>query len=116
MQTVYIDATILEVRGIPDARPCLGQEPGLHQIQGIGDGFIPKVLDVNCITDIVEVSDEDAIDTARSLARVQGLLVGTSSGANIFAAKKMLEKVGADKVVATVLPDRMERYFSTSLI
>ena len=94
----------------------LGQEPGLHQIQGIGDGFIPKVLDVDCITDIVEVSDEDAIDTARSLARVQGLLVGTSSGANIFAAQKMLEIVGADKVVATVLPDRMERYFSTSLI
>ena len=94
----------------------LGQEPGLHQIQGIGDGFIPKVLDVDCITDIVEVSDEDAIDTARNLARVQGLLVGTSSGANIFAAQKMLEIVGADKVVATVLPDRMERYFSTSLI
>ncbi len=94
----------------------LGQEPGLHQIQGIGDGFIPDVLDVSMITDIVEVSDEDAIETARSLARVQGLLVGTSSGANIFAAKKMAEKYGADKVIATVLPDRMERYFSTSLI
>lgn len=94
----------------------LGQEPGLHQIQGIGDGFIPDILDVSLITDIVEVSDEDAISTARELARVQGLLVGTSSGANIFTAKKMAEKYGRDKVIVTVLPDRAERYFSTSLI
>ena len=66
----------------------LGDEPGLHQIQGIGDGFIPDILDTSIITDIVEVSDEDAINTARELTRVQGLLVGTSSGANVWAAKK----------------------------
>lgn len=94
----------------------LGDEPGLHQIQGIGDGFIPAVLDTKIITDIVEVSDEDAIQTARDLARVQGLLVGTSSGANVWAAKQMAEKYGKDKVIVTVLPDRAERYFSTSLI
>lgn len=94
----------------------LGQEPGLHQIQGIGDGFIPAVLDTSIITDIVEVSDDDAINTARELARVQGLLVGTSSGANVWAAKKMAEKYGKDKVVATILADRAERYFSTALI
>ncbi len=94
----------------------LGDEPGLHQIQGIGDGFIPDILDTSIITDIVEVSDEDAINTARELARVQGLLVGTSSGANVWAAKKMTEKYGKDKIVATVLPDRAERYFSTALI
>ncbi len=94
----------------------LGDEPGLHQIQGIGDGFIPDILDTSIITDIVEVSDEDAINTARELARVQGLLVGTSSGANVWAAKKMAEKYGKDKIVATVLPDRAERYFSTALI
>ena len=94
----------------------LGDEPGLHQIQGIGDGFIPDILDTSIITDIVEVSDEDAINTARELARVQGLLVGTSSGANVWAAKKMAEKYGKDRVVATVLPDRAERYFSTALI
>ena len=61
----------------------LGDEPGLHQIQGIGDGFIPDILDTSIITDIVEVTDDDAINTARELARVQGLLVGTSSGANV---------------------------------
>ena len=93
----------------------LGDEPGLHQIQGIGDGFIPDVLDTSIITDIVTVSDDDAINTARELARDHGLLVGTSSGANIWAAKKMAEKYGKDKVIATVLPDRAERYFSTSL-
>ncbi len=94
----------------------LGDEPGLHQIQGIGDGFIPAVLDVNIIDDIVEVTDEDAIWTARELAAVQGLLVGTSSGANVWAAKQMAKKYGRDKIVATILADRAERYFSTSLL
>ena len=93
----------------------LGDEPGLHQIQGIGDGFVPDVLDTSMITDIITVSDDDAINTARDLARNHGLLVGTSSGANIWAAKQMAEKYGKDKVIATVLPDRAERYFSTSL-
>ena len=94
----------------------LGDEPGLHQIQGIGDGFIPDILDTKIITDIVEVSDDDAINTARELAKVQGLLVGTSSGANVWASKLMAEKYGKDKVIATVLADRAERYFSTALI
>ena len=94
----------------------LGHEPGLHQIQGIGDGFVPEVLDVSMIDDIVEVTDEDAIQTARQLAAVQGLLVGTSSGANVWAAKQMAKKYGEDKVIATVLADRAERYFSTSLL
>ena len=94
----------------------LGDEPGLHQIQGIGDGFIPEVLDTNIITDIVEVTDEDAINTARELASVQGLLVGTSSGANVWAAKQMAEKYGKDKTIVTILADRAERYFSTALI
>ena len=93
-----------------------GDGPGIHQIQGIGDGFIPDVLDTGLITDVVEVSDEDAINTARKLAKEQGLLVGTSSGANVFAAMQMAEKYGKDKVIATVLADRAERYFSTGLI
>ncbi len=94
----------------------LGDEPGLHQIQGIGDGFIPAVLDTNIITDIVEVTDEDAIETARELARIQGFLVGTSSGANVWAAKQMAKKYGEDKTIVTILADRAERYFSTALI
>ncbi len=94
----------------------LGHEPGLHSIQGIGDGFIPDVLDTSLIDDIIEVTDEDAIRTARELASVQGLLCGTSSGANVWACKKLAEKYGKNKVIATVLADRMERYFSTGLL
>ena len=94
----------------------LGHEPGLHRIQGIGDGFIPAILDTSIIDDVVEVSDDDAIEMARKLASDAGLLVGVSSGANVWAAAQMAERLGKDTVIATVLPDRVERYFSTSLI
>jgi len=94
----------------------LGHEPGLHQIQGIGDGFVPPVLDVSLIDEVVTVTDEDAIETARSLARLEGALVGTSSGANVWAAKEIAQQLGPEKRVVTILPDRIERYFSTSLI
>ena len=92
----------------------LGHEPGLHQIQGIGDGFIPGVLDVSLVDDVVEVTDEDAIETTRQLGRDLGLLVGISSGANVWAARQLAKKI--DGPVATVLPDRAERYFSTALL
>lgn len=94
----------------------LGQEPGLHQIQGIGDGFIPKVLDVSLIDEVLTVSDQDAIDTARRLARAEGVLCGTSSGANVWCALKLAEELGRKKMVVTIIADRAERYFSTSLI
>ena len=94
----------------------LGHEPGLHSIQGIGDGFIPEVLDTSLIDDVIEVSDEDAIATTRELAQIQGLLCGTSSGANIWASKQIAYKYGVDQQIATVLADRMERYFSTGLL
>lgn len=99
-----------------DVSALLGDEPGLHQIQGIGDGFIPEVLDTRLIDEVVEVSDQDAIETTRMLAEVQGLMCGTSSGANVWAAIQMAQKFGKDKIIATVLPDRMERYFSTGLL
>jgi cysteine synthase A len=91
----------------------LGREPGLHQIHGIGDGFIPDVLDVNIVDMVFTVSDEEAIETTRKLSQKEGLLVGTSSGANVFAALHMDN--GTNRIV-TVLPDRAERYFSTALI
>ena len=91
----------------------LGREPGLHQIHGIGDGFIPDVLDINLVDMVFTVSDKEAIDTTRQLSQKEGLLVGTSSGANVFTALHLDN--GRNKVV-TVLPDRAERYFSTALL
>jgi len=92
----------------------LGHEPGLHQIQGIGDGFIPAVLDVSIVDDVIEVTDEDAIDTTRKLGGECGLLVGISSGANVWAARQIAKRI--DGNITTVLPDRVERYFSTALL
>ena len=92
----------------------LGHEPGLHQIQGIGDGFVPDILDTSLVDDIIEVTDEDAIETTRDLGRNQGLLVGISSGANVWACRRMARAMGGN--IATVLSDRAERYFSTALM
>jgi len=92
----------------------LGHEPGLHQIQGIGDGFIPAVLDVAQVDAVIEVSDEDAVETTRQLGRDCGLLVGISSGANVWAARQLARSVHGN--ITTVLPDRAERYFSTALL
>jgi cysteine synthase len=92
----------------------LGHEPGLHQIQGIGDGFIPAILDVKMIDEVLEVTDEDAIETTRQLGRDSGLLVGISSGANVWAARQLARRISGN--IVTVLPDRAERYFSTALL
>ncbi len=94
----------------------LGHEPGLHVIQGIGDGFIPPVLDVSLVDEVITVTDDDAINTARELARRESILAGTSSGANVWAALTVASRLGNGAHVVTVLPDRIERYFSTSLI
>jgi len=97
-----------------DVSALLGHEPGLHQIQGIGDGFIPTVLDVSLVDDIIEVTDEEAIETTRQLGTDYGLLVGISSGANVWAARRLAARIKGN--IATVLPDRAERYFSTALL
>jgi cysteine synthase A len=94
----------------------LGHEPGLHKIQGIGDGFIPEILDPSLIDEVITVSDDDAIEMTRRIARLEGALVGTSSGANVWAALQLAERLGRNKNVITMLPDRAERYFSTALL
>jgi len=92
----------------------LGHEPGLHQIQGIGDGFVPSILNVAMVDEVLEVTDQDAIETTRQLGRDYGLLVGISSGANVWAARQLAKKTKGN--IATILPDRAERYFSTALL
>lgn len=93
-----------------------GEAPGPHGLQGIGAGFIPKVLDVKLLDEIIKVSDEAAMDTARRLAREEGLLVGISSGAALYAALEVAgREENRDKLVVVLLPDTGERYLSTAL-
>jgi len=86
-----------------------------HKIAGIGDGFVPDLIDRSQIDEIITIRSDDAVEMARKLSKEKGLMVGISSGANVLAAIKVLDQIGRDKKVATVLPDRTERYFSTDL-
>lgn len=88
---------------------------GTHLQMGIGDGLIPGNLDLNIYSNVYIVSDEEAIETAKDLARLEGIMCGISSGTNVAAAKKLAKKLGKGKTVVTVLPDTAERYFSTPL-
>ena len=88
---------------------------GTHNQMGIGDGVIPKVLNQSIYEDICIITDEEAIQTSKDLARLEGLMCGISSGTNVAAARKLAKKLGKGKIVVTVLPDTAERYFSTPL-
>lgn len=92
-----------------------GGTVGTHIQMGIGDGVIPAVLNQSIYDDIYIVSDEEALQTAKDLARKEGLMCGISSGTNVAAALKLAEKLGKGKTVVTILPDTAERYFSTPL-
>ena len=110
----YPQAEIIAVE--PAESPVLsGGNPGPHKIQGIGAGFIPDVLDLSLLTSILTVTAEEAIATTRRLAREEGLLVGISSGANVFAARQVAQRLGPGKNVVTVLCDTGERYLSTGI-
>ena len=89
-----------------------GKRAGVHGIQGIGASFVPSILNRDILDEIIAVGDEDAFQTARELARREGLLVGISSGANVFASLRVARQLGAGKRVVTVLPDTGERYLT----
>ncbi len=97
-----------------DSAILSGGNPGAHKIQGIGAGFVPRVLNEDIYSQIIKVSNEDAINTARDLAKSEGLLVGISAGANVFAASQ-IAKANPGKTVVTILCDTGERYLSTDL-
>lgn len=92
-----------------------GGEVGSHIQMGIGDGVIPAILNQEIYDEVVIVTDEEALETARELARSEGMMCGISSGTNVAAARRLAKKLGRGKTVVTVLPDTAERYFSTAL-
>jgi cysteine synthase A len=100
----------------PTRSPVLaGGKPGLHAIQGIGASFVPGILNREVYDELIAVRDEDAVESARRLTKEEGLLVGISAGANVFAAIQVARRLGAGKRVVTVLPDTGERYLSVNM-
>ena len=98
-----------------DSAVLSGGKPGPHKIQGIGAGFIPKVLNTDIYDEIIQVTNDESYDTARRAAREEGILGGVSSGAAIFAALQVAKKLGKGKKVVAILPSNGERYLSTPL-
>jgi cysteine synthase A len=100
----------------PEASPVLsGGNPGPHKIQGIGAGFIPEILDKSVIDEIVKISNDEALETARMLGKKEGMMVGISSGAAIAAALRKAKDIGTSKRIVVIAPDTGERYLSTEL-
>jgi cysteine synthase A len=98
-----------------DSNVLSGGKPGPHKIQGIGAGFVPKVLDTEIYDSIIQVSNEDAYATAREVAKSEGILGGVSAGAAIYAALQLAKQLGKGKKVVAIIPDNGERYLSTPL-
>lgn len=88
---------------------------GTHIQQGIGDGIIPPILNRDIIDEIITVTDEDALSTARRLAKEEGLMVGISSGTNVWGALQLAKRLGKGRTILTILPDSADRYYSTEL-
>lgn len=110
----FPDVSIVAVEPT-DSAVLSGGKPGPHKIQGIGAGFIPKVLNTEIYDEIIQVTNDESYDTARRAAREEGILGGVSSGAAIFAALQVAKKLGKGKKVVAILPSNGERYLSTPL-
>ena len=111
---IYSNIKIYAVE--PEESPVLeGGQSGPHKIQGIGAGFVPSILNINIYDEVLPVKSNDAMETAREIAKKEGILVGISSGAALFAAIEVAKKMTSDQKVLVLLPDNGERYLSTEL-
>ena len=113
----FLKENILEVKGIladPVGSIIGGGQCGTYKIEGIGNNFIPETMDMSLVDDVIKVNDEEAFDAVKLLAKKEGLIVGSSSGAAFAAALKLAEKIEKGNIV-TIFPDRGDRYFSTDL-
>ncbi len=100
----------------PSDSPVLsGGKPSPHKIQGIGAGFVPSIYNPEVVDEIIQVGNDEAIETAKRLARKEGILAGISGGANVHAALKVARRAGKGKLVVVIVPDTGERYISTDL-
>ncbi|ORI08697.1 cysteine synthase A [Campylobacter concisus] len=100
----------------PEASPVLsGGNPGPHKIQGIGAGFLPNTMNMSLVSEVEKVSNDDALNAARAIAKSDGLMIGISGGAAYVAAKRVAKRLGAGKKVLFIAPDNGERYLSTEL-
>jgi len=115
LRETYPDCKLIAVEPKEAAMLMGCTNPGTHEIAGIGDGFIPQLVDMKQISWPDAILGCDAINMARTICNSYGMMVGVSSGANALAAINVLKKIGKDKTVVTVFPDRSERYFSTDL-
>ena len=108
------DTKIIAVE--PEASPVLsGGNPGPHKIQGIGAGFLPNTMNMSLVSEVEKVSNDDALNAARAIAKSDGLMIGISGGASYVAAKRVAKRLGAGKKVLFIAPDNGERYLSTEL-
>ena len=113
----FLKENISEVKGIladPVGSIIGGGQCGTYKIEGIGNNFIPETMDMSLVDEVIKVNDEEAFDAVKLLAKKEGLIVGSSSGAAFAAALKLAEKIDKGNIV-TIFPDRGDRYFSTDL-
>ena len=111
----YPDLQVIAVEPAESA-VMSGREPGTHLIQGIGPGYIPSLVNMDIIDRVIPVKDQEAVDMTQRLLREEGLMVGISSGANVFAALKVAAELEDGQTIVTILPDRGERYLSMNVL
>lgn len=113
----YLKENVKDVKGVladPEGSIIGGGAEGCYKVEGIGNNFVPKTMDMSLVDEVIKTNDENSFETVRMLAKKEGILVGSSSGAAVYAALSLSEKIDSGNIVV-ILPDRGDRYFSTDL-